>query len=614
MMDVAKFDWFVVPFTLGFSYLILWLVWLMIGVFKELSKDERREFVRSVFSKQIFGALKEIFNEVLIHRSIFKINPLLGYMHLCFAFGWLMLIVFGKVETLLFTGDAANPLWYPLFFKYFEPGSHSFMFSAALENIMDFWLLFILSGQMFAILKRFFPHKAGIKIKTRHSNINRITLMVLWFVFPLRLAAESVTVAMYGGGGFLTGSLGTMLSGVSLPGFVQPMLWWCYSIALGLFFVLLPKSRYLHIPLEGVLIILRRCGVSNRKVLNRMETLSCSACGLCLDVCPLARNNIAGVQPVYFIERLRDGVDTDADLWKCLGCTRCASICPVMVHSHYIRQELKELHNERVNTSVVASVSEVTVDKPYVDVVLFSGCMGRLNPSTKQAMDKILDSAGISYHWVDGEGDICCGRPLQLGGRIAEANAMKHILVEKIKNYNFKNVVSTCPICYNMLKGEFDAGVVLHHTQYLKMLNDRGLVNTLRGDKLITYHDPCELGRGANVVNEPLVLLENVGVVLKNVEQGISGSCCGGGLSAVNLTDAERQLVAASTAMLLDAENADVVVTACPLCKKTLMRQCDGKVRDIAEVMSESLVAKPAVQKVKEIKSKAVNKIVEYVN
>jgi len=511
-MDIEKFDWFVVPFAVGFSYLVCRLVIIVTGVYCQLDKGERRRLVRGLFSRRLFTAIREIFNEVLLHRRIFSINPLLGYMHLCFAFGWFMLIVFGKVETLLFTGDIANPLWYPLFFKYFEPGVHSFPLSSFLVNVMDFWLLFILSGQLVAVFKRFFPHRAGVKIKTRHKTINRVTLAVLWFVFPLRLVAESVTAARFGGGGFLTGSIGGAIEGFQVAGFVMPALWWSYSVALGLFFVLLPGSRYLHIPMEAVLILFRRCGVSNRRVLNNLETLSCSACGLCLDGCPLARNNIAGVQPVYFIERLRAQESTDSDLWKCLGCMKCSSICPVMVRSHNIRQELKECKHAAVSGDIDMLPVEDDV-QGYFDVILFAGCMGRLNKTTIAAMNKILDSAGISYLWIDSESDICCGRPLLLGGRVAEAASMKSVLISKIKGYRFKNVVTTCPICYNMLTQEFEQGIVLHHTSYLKMLSADGLLEVRRGVKTLVYHDPCELGRGAGVVEEPRLLLKSVGTL-----------------------------------------------------------------------------------------------------
>ena len=96
---------------------------------------------------------------------------------------------------------------------------------------------------------------------TKHALYDRIALSALWFVFPARLVAESLTAAIYGGGGFLTGSLGSWLGGVvptEMLTLIYEPSWWFYSSVLGLFFVALPFSRYMHIFTEIPLIFLRR--------------------------------------------------------------------------------------------------------------------------------------------------------------------------------------------------------------------------------------------------------------------------------------------------------------------------------------------------------------------
>ncbi len=587
---MEKFSWFVLPFALGFAYLLGWLAVLLFRVWCSISTDQHRLVFQGLFSVKTIKAVAEIFNEVLLHRKIFAINPLLGWMHFSFAFGWFMLIVLGKVETLLFTGDGMNPVWYPLFFKFFEPGHLHFPLSGVLQQLMDFSLLLILSGQLIAVFKRLLPRKAGIRIKTRHARINQWTLTALWFIFPLRLLAEGVTAGIYGSGGFLTGSLGVLLAGLPhLPSW-HPLFWWAYSCALGLFFVMLPYSRYLHIPIEGFLILFKNWGVTDRAVLNKLETLSCSACGLCLDVCPLARNGVAGVQPVYFIERLRGGKLKEEDLWKCLKCLRCAEICPVTVRSESIRHEIKAQLNRVEYVKPLLKPELMDCRQLSVDVLLFSGCMGRLTPATRQAMNRILNAAGQSYHWVDGDADLCCGRPLLLNGKTVQAQQVKEELLARMHQVHFTWLVTTCPICYNMLVDAFPNGVLMHHTQYIKRLVDEGLIQLKAGNTSMVYHDPCELGRGARITAPPVAVLSLTGKVLPVAESGFSGNCCGGALSALQLTDAERQQVASDTCARLEAANADCVVTACPLCKKTLARQCGTEVCDIAEQVAGALV------------------------
>ena len=64
--------------------------------------------------------------------------------------------------------------------------------------------------------------------------------------------------------------------------------WWAYSVCLGLFFVSLPFSRYMHILTEPLLILLRNAGIKvrhPRKGYAEAEIYACSSCGLCIDEC-----------------------------------------------------------------------------------------------------------------------------------------------------------------------------------------------------------------------------------------------------------------------------------------------------------------------------------------
>ena len=75
--------------------------------------------------------------------------------------------------------------------------------------------------------------------------------------------------------------------------------WWLYSIALGVFFVALPFSRYMHIFTEIPLIFLRNAGLRSGErpsSYDRFQTDACSRCGICIDPCQLQRAGIHGVQ------------------------------------------------------------------------------------------------------------------------------------------------------------------------------------------------------------------------------------------------------------------------------------------------------------------------------
>jgi hypothetical protein len=87
-------------------------------------------------------------------------------------------------------------------------------------------------------------------------------------IFPLRLLAESFTAGAYGyGGGFVTQHLGNVLAWLwpLNDKAVAYAFWWFYSLSLGIFFITLPYSRYMHIPMELILILYRNFGIKPNK-------------------------------------------------------------------------------------------------------------------------------------------------------------------------------------------------------------------------------------------------------------------------------------------------------------------------------------------------------------
>ncbi len=578
-----KFDLFVIPFTLGFVFIVVWLIVTVIKLFVNLPFSDKKLFARNLLTYHTVVAIFEILSEVLVHRRIWKEKPILGYMHMSFALGWFGLIVFGWIETAL-TSDEFLPLWCHIFYRFFYHGEHQFVTAEVMANIMDFWLLFILSGQLIAVFKRFFTKRVGLKIRPRHNRRNRNAMTALWFIFPLRLLSESTTAALYGGGGFLTGGFGSLLSGVPFIEYLEMPFWWGYSIALCAFFFLIPSTRYLHIAIEGFLILFRNWKFTDLQTLNRIETMACSACGMCLSDCPLARTNVAGIQPVYFIERLRDRKQTDDDVWKCLACGRCEEICPVRVQSINLRNALKGSH-----TAITNGKDKEKKDVSLDNVVIFGGCMGKMTPRTRIAMEKILGKAGITYTFVDEDQNLCCGRPLLMNGKTGEAKLKFSELMSAINALSPKVIVTTCPICYNMMKNQFSGVPVMHHTEYVKLLINSGLIKTKKLDDKITYHDPCELARKGRIVNEPVEVLKHVANLQLPKEHGRNTRCCGGALAGIGLNNNERKILSEEMADYLEQTKAEKIVTACPLCKKNIAQKTQLQVLDFAEMVAQAI-------------------------
>src|SRR5690554_2854872 len=113
-------DYFVLPFVIG---LIILLVILAIKYFSwiiQLSHIDKLRIIQGFFTKRTLSAFKKIWNECLLHRNIYKTNPLLGYMHMSFALGWFLLIFVGHIESYVHAGSFSVPPWESIFFRYFH--------------------------------------------------------------------------------------------------------------------------------------------------------------------------------------------------------------------------------------------------------------------------------------------------------------------------------------------------------------------------------------------------------------------------------------------------------------------------------------------------------------
>lgn len=649
---------FVIPFVVGISFMLIWLTVGLIRLLAKIPADDRRRFWKSLITPKIaLKNIKDLFCDCLFHTKIWKRKPLLGYMHSSIAFGWFMLIVLGHIEVALFVPKhlawTDGGLFYPIFYRFFvwiNPG-HVTLRGWFFFFLMDFFLLYVLTGVGMAIFKRFRSIVLGMRHTTKPSLADRVALYSLWMIFPLRLLAESFTADL-SGGSFLTvpvNHLWHWIFGDKL--FFMPV-WWAYSICLGLFFAAMPFSRYMHILTEVLWILLRNAGIQPRhprKGVAEAEIYACSSCGLCLDACPMnvQKKNLK-YSSVYFIRFLRrhneKKINAIAD--KCLMCDKCHALCPVGVDAPALRRAQRATVNNSLpydysylmegslgsnsssdSTCVAANACSITagsvastrtatahasltdpspsltepvevttnIQKTSEDwkVMYFAGCMTHLTPRIIKSVEKVFKSAGVNYIFADRDGGICCGRPLMLAGKTNAAYETISANRRMILGSGCRTLVLSCPICYKIFKDEYalDGIEVLHYTQFIKHLVDEGKLKLTAGDERIVYHDPCELGRGCGVYKEPREVLAQAGTLVKATKEGDESICCGGSLGSLTLDTRDRAKITEFSVANLLANNPQTIVTACPLCLKTFSESVPEtvKVQDFAETVSRHL-------------------------
>lgn len=589
---------FCIPFIAGATVMFAAIAIKYVTWLKRLPKSDLMLIAKGIPTPRTAGAVWEVVRESLLHRRIFRVNPLLGYMHMSLAFGWFLLIAVGWMETVAYLGLRWVPLQGHVFFRYFVPMNGIEGHKPVFEFVMDLLLLFVLSGVALAWFKRFRSRSMGMKRTTKHVMFDRVALSALWFVFPARLVAESITSGLYGGGSFLTGSIGAGLAAAVPPealAMAYEPAWWFYSCALGVFFVAMPFSRYMHIFTEIPLIFLRHCSLrpeAKEKSYDNFEIQACSRCGICIDPCQLqSQLGINDVQSVYFLRDRRYGMLQQKIANNCLMCGRCEAVCPVGINLNTLRLNSRSTMRNIPNERRYNYLAGLDRSQGEGRVGYFAGCMTLLTPKTLAAMQRIFEAAREDVWWADKDGGVCCGRPLKLSGEVDSAQKMIDYNKELFRRHGITTLVTSCPICLRVFREEYDLqGIeVLHHSEYILRLMHQGRLSVKYSAATFTYHDPCELGRGSGIYDEPRAVIEAVGHLMEPAHTGKDALCCGSSVANTAISDAQQLKIAEGVAQELDATGADTVVTACPLCKKAIMRGSTRRVADLSEIVAENL-------------------------
>lgn len=603
---------FILPFTIGLLFIVSFLI-IIVGVWiSELSKIDKSRIWANIFTTKTLLAIHETFMESLLHRKIFRKNPVLGYMHMSLAFGWFLLIVVGHLEAWQHYQSFGVPVYKAIFMRYFVTQPTITLGGKILAATMDLLLVFVLSGVMLAYYKRFNSKTFGMKKTTQLKTGDRIALTALWFIFPLRFVAECVSAGIHHNGSIISQPMGNFLALVLPVQSMEMPLWWAYSCALGLFFFALPVSRYMHIPVEVVMIFLRNYGIKVQKRIDgysRIQIYSCSRCGICLDSCQMTHAAIKDTQSVYMLKHLRNRKITDEKLFNCLLCGKCQTDCPVGLELNNLRITQRIESTKEYNSSYEYLKPSKVASNTTTEVIYFAGCMTHLTPSIIKSMRGLFEIANVNYWFMDEEKTACCGRPLMQVGQYAAAQKLIDSNKERIIASGAKKLVVSCPICYKVFREDYAIpGItVQHHSEYLLELMADKRIPVKKTPIKVVYHDPCELGRGSGIYLQPRLLLDEYADVIPVRNEKEKALCCGGSLANTKIQMNERNQISEKAVEEYLSYKPDVLATACPLCKKTFAKSRKLQVNDIAEIVYMAIAEPEKVEeKIESVRKTAI--------
>jgi Fe-S oxidoreductase len=387
-----------------------------------------------------------------------------------------------------------------------------------------------------------------------------------------------------------------------------------------------------------------------------LDLYACAVCGRCHVNCP-AQLSGKSLSPREFIHNLKEhlieagpgllagkaeaasespaktmigDVVTEEEIWACTTCGACQEVCPVNIeHIRKIidlRRNLVMAQSKMPETAQLMLRNMQSRGHPWAGIqslrlrgdwtsglelnllgegdsthtLLWVGCTGALverNVEATLSMTRVLKAAGVDFA-VLGDAEMCCGDPARRAGYEFQFQIMVEENIEVFKSHGIKEIVTSCPHCYNTIKNEYPQYggnfKVVHYTQLIADLIRQGKLklNSER-NSVITYHDPCYLGRYNNIYQEPRRVLQAIPKV-KPVEMDRSRNtsfCCGGGGGHMWVEE-QPGTTKINQVRLEDVlkTGAETVVTACPYCLQMFEESIEHK-----DIM-DSLKAKDLVE------------------
>jgi Fe-S oxidoreductase len=441
---------------------------------------------------------------------------------------------------------------------------------------------------------------------------------------------------------------------------------WAHVLLILSFLVYLPHSKHLHILVAAFNVYFGRTRSRGRLEpidfqqpeaeirfgsaratdltwKQMLDTMSCTECGRCQDVCP-AYNTGKALSPKLLIMAERDhllgqstapivpGAVTDDVVWDCVTCGACVRECPVgiehidhivdlrrnlvMVESRFPEEAgtmLRDVdrssnpwgrpQSDRTQWAEGLGVRVLQPGDQAPDVLFWVGCAPAFDERARKAAistAKLLQSAGVDFA-ILGPRESCTGDPAR---RMGDEYTYQRLAGENVATLNdagVKKIITTCPHCFNTIGNEYaDFGgsyEVVHHTEFLAELVRDGRLSPAPGDRTITYHDSCYLARHNDVRSQPRELVAAVGHAVEMPRNRERTFCCGAGGARMWMEEKRGRPINQERVREAAATGAETLAVACPFCTVMLddgVRETGAKLEvfDLATLLHEAVERK----------------------
>ncbi len=339
------------------------------------------------------------------------------------------------------------------------------------------------------------------------------------------------------------------------------------------------------------------------ELIDITKTYYCLDCGVCTGSCPVAEV-FPDFSPRLVIERALYDLEEPSDetIWDCLTCAQCSVRCPTNVDFpefvRLIRNEAHSLgfegvpaHNGMLQTIISIQTRDIEQDRtfwiedgktkqtgdlfyfvgcrPYFDVIFRDIDAGSIKGP--QNILKILNTCGVEP--VISNDERCCGHDALWNGDEETFKRLAQLNIDLIRSSGAKQVILSCPEGYYTFKHlypQYFGELGFEPVHILDFLADKisdGTVGFGQFERIVTYHDPCRLGRMAGIYDAPRKLLAAFpGLELKEMPRSRENGVCCGTAGWMNCSKCSGLI---RLERLAEASNtgARTLVTACPKCQ-----------------------------------------------
>ena len=257
----------------------------------------------------------------------------------------------------------------------------------------------------------------------------------------------------------------------------------------------------------------------------------------------------------------------------------------------------------QLEVKTMAELSEKNITPDFLYWVGSAGSFDDRAKKITRAFVKVLNYANVSFG-VLGVEESTSGDVAKRAGNefLFQMQALANI--EVMNSYNIKKIITTCPHSFNILKNEYpDLGgnyEVYHHSEFVHDLIESKKITISQNsiEEVMTYHDPCYLGRGNNIYNQPREIIKRLSKNFIEMPRNKRNSLCCGAGGAQMFKEAEKgsaEINIVRTQEALDTKSK-IIVTGCPFCNTMMsdgvknINEGAALVKDIAELVAESLI------------------------